>query len=109
MAGTIDTSEALGLAPDPHDASCERWLGSLPAHVDWMRMEDRLVARGWYPKNAIPRLRVYGFEGGHEVVIEPAARRLVLRLHPTAAMHARAELAQTLAGEVAQAALAPAA
>lgn len=107
MGTSISWREALGLAPDPHDASEGRWIGSLPAHVDWTRLEDRLIARGWYPKNAIGHLRVYGCEGGHEVVIELAGRRVVIRVHASAAGDARSSIAESLGRALAEDALAP--
>lgn len=107
MGTSISWREALDLAPDPHDASEGRWIGSLPAHVDWSRLEDRLIARGWYPKNAIAHLRVYGCEGGHEVVIELAGRRVVIRVHVSAAEAARPSIAEALGRTLAEEALAP--
>jgi hypothetical protein len=101
MEPSDDWREAMRLAPDPYTASGDRWMGSLPAHVDWSRLEDRLVARGWYPKNAIRRLRVYGCEGGHEIVIEPSSRQVVFRIAPTVAMDRRAEVADQLASVLA--------
>lgn len=108
MGTSISWREALGLAPDPHAASEGRWIGSLPAQVDWSRLEDRLVARGWYPKNAISHLRVYGCEGGHEVVIELAGRRVVIRVHTSVADGARADIAEALGRTLAEEALSPA-
>lgn len=93
--------DAMKLAPDPHSAAGDRWVGSLPAHVDWSRLDDRLIARGWYPKNAITRLRVYGCEGGHEVVIEPASRQIVFRV-AGGGEEARAKVAIELARIVAE-------
>ena len=109
MGASISWREALGLVPDPHAASEGRWIGSLPAHVDWSRLEDRLIARGWYPKNAISHLRVYGCEGGHEVVIELAGRRVVIRVHTSAAEGARSGIAEQLGQTLAEEALARAA
>lgn len=81
-----DWRAAIHLAPDPYAAAGDRWIGSLPADVNWFRLEDRLIARGWYPKNAIARLRVYGCTLGadgpraHEIVIEPCSRQVVIRI-----------------------------
>ena len=102
---SVDWRQALGLAPDPHVASADRWIGSLPAHVDWSRLEDRLIARGWYPKNAIAHLRVYGCEGGHEVVIELAGRRVVIRVHGSTEEDARGDVAAALGRTLAEEAL----
>jgi hypothetical protein len=75
-----DWRTTLDFQPDPSSVSLERWIGWLPPGTDWTRLEDRLIAQGWYPKNAVPRLRVYGTPEGDEVVIEPASRQLVVRL-----------------------------
>jgi hypothetical protein len=72
--------EVMRLAPDPYTVTGDRWIGSLPAHVNWSRLEDRLILRGWFPKSAINRLRVYGTVDGHEIVIEPASRQVVFRV-----------------------------
>ncbi len=99
-----DWREAMRLVPDPYSATGDRWMGALPAHVNWSRLEDRLVARGWYPKNAISRLRVYGC-GGHEIVIEPSSRNVVFRIgcaegsSVDACANAAERLARTLAEE----------
>ena len=80
VRGELDWREAMRLAPDPYTAAGDRWVGSLPAHVSWSRLDDGLIARGWYPKNSVSRIRVYGCEGGHEIVIEPASRQVVFRI-----------------------------
>lgn len=101
----LDWREAMRLAPDPYTAAGDRWLGSLPAHVDWSRLDDRLIARGWYPKNSIRRIRVYGEAGGHEIVIEPSSRQVVFRITCSPGTSAEAcasaaeQLARTLAEE----------
>ncbi|MDQ3030836.1 MAG: hypothetical protein M3Y87_00305 [Myxococcota bacterium] len=92
----------MRLAPDPYTASSDRWMGSLPAGVDWSRLEDRLIARGWYPKNAITRLRVYGCDGGHEIVIEPSSRHVVFRIAPQVAPADCAQIAEALAHVLAE-------
>lgn len=97
MEASDDWREAMRLAPDPYTASCDRWMGSLPAHVDWHRLEDRLIARGWYPKNAIRRLRVYGCDGGHEIVIEPSSRDVLFRIASAVAEAERPAVAERLA------------
>lgn len=103
--GDLDWREAMRLAPDPYVVAGDRWIGSLPAHVDWSRLDDRLVARGWYPKNSVRRIRVYGERGGHEIVIEPSSRQVVFRITCAPGTSAEAcataamELARTLAEE----------
>ena len=99
-----DWREVMRLAPDPYSAGGDRWMGSLPAHVNWSRLEDRLVARGWYPKNAIARLRVYGVGGGHEIVIEPSSRQVIFRITCAAGTTAAmcAAIAETLARTLAE-------
>lgn len=78
--GDLDWREAMRLAPDPYNAAGDRWVGSLPAGVSWTQLDDRLIARGWYPKSAVARLRVYGQGPGHEIVIEPSSRQVVFRI-----------------------------
>lgn len=102
MEPSDDWREAMRLAPDPYTASCDRWMGSLPAGVDWSRLEDRLIARGWYPKNAISWLRVYGCDGGHEIVIEPSSRQVVFRIAPSVAPEDCPQIADSLAQVLAE-------
>jgi hypothetical protein len=108
-SNALDWRAVMRLAPDPYCASGDRWVGSLPAHVDWTRLDDRLIARGWYPKNAIARLRVYGCDGGHEIVIEPASRQVLIRLGcaPGTSEMECASIAERLAQLVAEEAIAP--
>jgi hypothetical protein len=105
MESNVGWREALGFGPDPYTVSADRWIGSLPAHVDWSRLEDRLIARGWYPKNAVANLRVYGCDGGHEVVIELAGRRVIVRIHGSARTEVRASIAEQLGRTLAEEAL----
>ncbi|WP_053236342.1 hypothetical protein [Sandaracinus amylolyticus] len=102
MESHLGWREALGFGPDPYTVSSDRWIGSLPAHVDWMRLEDRLIARGWYPKNAVANLRVYGCDGGHEVVIELAGRRVIIRIHGSVRAESRPSIAEQLGRTLAE-------
>lgn len=102
--GDLDWREVMRLAPDPYTAAGDRWVGSLPAHVNWAHLDDRLVARGWYPKNSVSRIRVYGEAGGHEIVIEPSSRQVVFRVTCTAGTSVEecARVAESLARTLAE-------
>jgi hypothetical protein len=105
-AASPDWRELMQLAADPYSMSGDRWIGALPAHVNWAYLDDRLIARGWYPKNAIARLRVYGCEGGHEIVLEPSSREVVIRIHSEIETEqARATCAERLARTLVEEAL----
>lgn len=78
--GERDWRKEIQLSVDPYSASEDRWVAELPPNVDWRNLDDRLIARGLYPKNAAAPLRVYGADGGHEIVIEPGSRRVVFRI-----------------------------
>lgn len=93
-------SDGLVLEPDAHVTSNQCWRGSLPPHTDWVRFEDRLIRAGWYPKSAVPRLRVYGTPDGHELVVEPASREIVVRIHQRVPETERSSTAASLASAI---------
>lgn len=90
----IDTR--LSLAPDPNETSQQCWRGTMPPDVVWTSFEDRLVSLGLFPKQAVQRLRVYGTNEGHEVLIELASRELLVRLHPSTAESERPRAARAV-------------
>jgi hypothetical protein len=87
------------LSPDPYAPFGDRWICRLPRGVRWWRLDDRLVARGWAPKTSAGQLLAYGLVGGHEVVIDPAARvaRIRIALPAASTREARARVAAELA------------
>ena len=93
-------TDGLRLQPDSHVTSNQCWRGSLPPHTDWVRFEDRLIRAGWYPKSAVQRLRVYGTPDGHELVIEPASREIVVRIHQGVPEAERIATAASLASTI---------
>ena len=86
------------LMADPNVAGDERFVLELPYDTDWNALEDGLVRAGWYPKQSVSRLRVYGVDGGHEVVIEPATRSAIIRMSWRAPLPERRPAAERIAG-----------
>ncbi len=82
--------------PDPYTTSGDRWLALLPPHTRWQLLEDRLITIAWYPKQALPRLRVFGTPEGHELILDPASREVVIRLTRATPSEAQRETAERL-------------